>query len=125
MIAIINNCLTCIQLAHQTKDRYWQSAVGDSKAAKKIDAVLQTFEVKIYPSSRLFFCLCVFFICLKFQDMRNKAAGHLLDEAFLDLEPHFQELITRPWIKSREAVDTICCTLEDYFQVNSKYYTPL
>ncbi|CAG7721652.1 unnamed protein product [Allacma fusca] len=93
MIAIINNCSICTDLAHQTKDRYWKSAVGDSKAVGQFDAVLQTFE-----------------------DSRNKAARFLLDEAFLDLEPHFQELVTRNWVKSTVAVDTICTTLEDYFQ---------
>lgn len=50
--------------------------------------------------------------------MRNEAAGFLLDEAFLDLEPHFQEIATRNWLAGTVAVDTICETLEDYFQVS-------
>jgi exocyst complex component 3 len=40
----------------------------------------------------------------------------LLEEAFLDLEPQFQDLITSKWVGSSIPVDTICVTLEDYFQ---------
>lgn len=45
MIAIVNNCLICIELAQKTKDKYWKSAVGDSKAVTRFEAVLQIFEV--------------------------------------------------------------------------------
>ncbi len=45
VIAVVNNCLYFMDLAHQTKDKYWKSAVGDSQAAQKFEAVLQTFEV--------------------------------------------------------------------------------
>jgi len=82
-----------MDLAHLTKDKYWKSAVGDSQAAQKFEAVLQTYE-----------------------SLREKAAGFLLEEAFLDLEPHFHELVTRTWLDGRAAIDTICVTLEDYFQ---------
>jgi len=93
IIAVVNNCLSFMQLAHLTKDKYWKSAVGDSEAAHRFENVLRTFEI-----------------------LQGVAADCLLDEAFLDLEPHFQELLTRNWLKSRTAVDTICVTLEDYFQ---------
>ena len=32
----------------------------------------------------------------------------------LDLEPHFRDLLTRKWLGSPEAVNTICATVEDY-----------
>lgn len=52
----------------------------------------------------------------KFQLLRNEVADFLLEEAFLDLEIHFSELFTPKWTTSTKAVDTICATLDDYFQ---------
>lgn len=39
----------------------------------------------------------------------------MLEEAFLDLEVHFNELFTVKWLTTAIAVDTICVTLADYF----------
>lgn len=50
------------------------------------------------------------------QQLRDEAAQFLLEEAFLDLEPQFQDLIASKWVTSSIPVDTICVTLEDYFQ---------
>jgi exocyst complex component 3 len=40
---------------------------------------------------------------------------YLLQEAFLDLEVHFNDLFSAKWLPSTMSVDTICVTLEDYF----------
>jgi exocyst complex component 3 len=91
-IAIVNNCLICIEHAKQTKDKYWKSTVvGDNKAATRFEALLQTFEA-----------------------LRNRASGYLLEEAFLDLEPYFQKL-TKNWLRGTVEIETICVTLKDYF----------
>ncbi|KAI8422319.1 hypothetical protein MSG28_006194 [Choristoneura fumiferana] len=50
------------------------------------------------------------------QKLRDEAARFLLEEAFLDLEVHFDDLFTSKWVASSIPVDTICVTLEDYFQ---------
>lgn len=50
------------------------------------------------------------------QTLRDEAAKFLLEEAFLDLEEHFDDLFTPKWMTSSIPVDTICVTLEDYFQ---------
>lgn len=50
------------------------------------------------------------------QSLRDEAAKFLLEEAFLDLEEHFDDLFTSKWLTSSIPVDTICVTLEDYFQ---------
>lgn len=39
----------------------------------------------------------------------------LFEEAFLDLDTHFEDLFTAKWMMSSMSVDTICVTLEDYF----------
>lgn len=51
-----------------------------------------------------------------FQNLRDEVASFLLEEAFLDLEIHFTEIFTSKWLSSSRSVDTICITLEDYFQ---------
>lgn len=38
-----------------------------------------------------------------------------MEEAFLDLEVHFNDLFTSKWISETISVDTICVTLDDYF----------
>ena len=69
----------------------------------------------------------IFFIVLfsfvrSVQRLRDEAAGFLLEEAFLDLEPHFQDLISRKWVTSTAPIDTIETTLVDYFQVHVIIY---
>lgn len=46
-----------------------------------------------------------------------EAANYLLEEALLDMEPHFNELMSRKWVTSSVPIDTVCITLEDYFNV--------
>nr|CAH0107998.1 unnamed protein product [Daphnia galeata] len=91
MIAIINNCLHAMELSQQMRNRNGNK--DSSLLFNKFEILSQTYD-----------------------SLRNEAAGFLLDEAFLDLEPHFQDLLTRKWVMSTVPVDTICATLEDYFQ---------
>ncbi|XP_046407255.1 exocyst complex component 3 [Ischnura elegans] len=93
IITIANNCLQFRELARHTKERYWKAGYHDSSAAQKYEALLRSF-----------------------QNLRDEVAFFLLEEAFLDLELHFQNLITQKWMTSSHPVDTICVTLEDYFQ---------
>ncbi len=46
-----------------------------------------------------------------FQELRGEAAGHLLDESFLDIDVHFADLLTSKWMTSTDAIDTVCATL--------------
>nr|SVE76290.1 EOG090X03GO [Daphnia longispina] len=91
MIAIINNCLHAMELSQQMRNRNGNK--DTTLIFNKSEILSQTYD-----------------------SLRNEAAGFLLDEAFLDLEPHFQDLLTRKWVMSTVPVDTICATLEDYFQ---------
>lgn len=92
MITMVNNCLQFIELAQQMKQLYW--VVNTSgETATKFETLLNTY-----------------------QQLRNEAAAILLEESFLDLDSHFQELLTLKWLSSPIPVETICVTLEDYFQ---------
>ncbi|KAE8751434.1 hypothetical protein FOCC_FOCC001681 [Frankliniella occidentalis] len=93
MITIVNNCLRFVELAQSLKVQYWRPGVHDRDSATKLDLLLTTF-----------------------QKLRNEAAQFLLDEAFLDLDIHFKDIATPKWLTSSIPVDTICVTLEDYFQ---------
>uniref|UniRef100_A0A1I8PFR3 Uncharacterized protein n=2 Tax=Stomoxys calcitrans TaxID=35570 RepID=A0A1I8PFR3_STOCA len=91
IIAIVNNSLQILNVAQQIKQKYWPNACTEHY--EEFEQLLQTF-----------------------QRIRCQAADFLLEEAFLDLDSHFNELFTKKWLTSSIAVDTICLTLEDYFQ---------
>ncbi|XP_050673843.1 exocyst complex component 3 isoform X2 [Leptidea sinapis] len=93
MITIVNNSEQMKRLAQQTQTRHWPPARHDPPAEDKFNKALATF-----------------------QNLRDEAAQFLLEEAFLDLEQHFEDLFTMKWLTSTIPVDTICVTLEDYFQ---------
>lgn len=90
MITAMNNGQQMIELGNQMKQLYWPKSRNDH-----------------YPEFER--------MIEKFQEVRKMTADVLLDEAFLDLEVHFRELFTQPWLLSKQAVDTICVTLADYF----------
>lgn len=91
IITIVNNCQQIIELAQQIKQLYWPKSRTDH---------YEDFEKLIST----------------FQALRDETASYLLEEAFLDLDGHFNELFTAKWFGTSIAVDTICVTLQDYFQ---------
>lgn len=92
IITVLNNCLQFIELALEMKQHYWSSDFKD-QSSSAYEKLVKTF-----------------------QNLRDEAAQFLLEEAFLDLDSHFQELITSKWLTSFISIETICVTLEDYFQ---------
>lgn len=92
IITIVNNSQQMLDLAQQLKQLYWPKS--RTEHYEDFEKLLATF-----------------------QRIRAQAAGYLLDEAFLDLEGNFNELFTQKWVTSSISVDTICITLDDYFQV--------
>lgn len=90
MITIVNNCLLYIELAQQMSSDYFRK---DLKAVGIFADFKQTF-----------------------QDLRDVAAQLLLEEAFLDCDSHFQDLLSPKWLSTSIPMDTVCLTLEDYFQ---------
>lgn len=93
MITIVNNCLLFVELAQQMKHHYWSTDFSKDESSAQLNYLLKTY-----------------------QNLRDEAAQFLLEEAFLDLNSHFHNLITSEWITSSNSVNTICVTLDDYFQ---------
>nr|CAG4643823.1 EOG090X03GO [Lepidurus arcticus] len=89
IIAILNNCDRYVELGSSLRQRY--DGVDDTSVLyNKLQAT--------------------------FQEIRDDAVGFLLEEAFLDLEPHFTDVCTRKWLGCSTSMDTIFATLSDYFQ---------
>ncbi|KAI2667923.1 Exocyst complex component 3 [Labeo rohita] len=97
MIAIINNCQTFKESINSLKRKYSQSTEPTQNDAA-IDKLLN--------------------------DVAREGCQFLLDEVFLDLEHHLSELLTRKWLTGSHAVDTICVTVEDYFNDFAKIKKP-
>ncbi|KAK5614984.1 Exocyst complex component 3 [Crenichthys baileyi] len=97
MIAIINNCQTFKESISSLKRKYSQSSDpfdSDSAIERTLSEVVK------------------------------EGCQFLLDEVFLDLENHLNELLTRKWLTGSHAVDTICVTVEDYFNDFNKVKKP-
>ncbi|KAM8838109.1 exocyst complex component 3 [Synchiropus splendidus] len=97
MIAIINNCQTFKESINSLKRKYSQSC--------------ETYESDVAMERTL-------------NDVAKEGCQFLLDEVFLDLEHHLNELLTRKWLGGSHAVDTICVTVEDYFNDFNKIKKP-
>lgn len=95
MIAIINNCELFEEFGQELKSRWWKSGHHDNEATAKFETLLNNF-----------------------MNLKAEAAGFLLDEAFLDIEVHFNTIMTPEWAQpgDRYAIDTVAKTLEDYFE---------
>uniref|UniRef100_A0AAQ5YP07 Exocyst complex component 3 n=1 Tax=Amphiprion ocellaris TaxID=80972 RepID=A0AAQ5YP07_AMPOC len=97
MIAIINNCQTFNESINSLKRKYSQSSEPTESDA--------TIERTL-------------------NEVAKEGCQFLLDEVFLDLEHHLSELLTRKWLTGSHAVDTICVTVEDYFNDFNKIKKP-
>lgn len=92
MITILNNCVRLVELGGELATWFGHSKM--SPALKENFKKLETTYITL----------------------RNVTAGYLLEEVFLDLNKHFEDLFTARWFGSSLPADTICATLEDYFQ---------
>ncbi|XP_061587501.1 exocyst complex component 3 [Cololabis saira] len=97
MIAIINNCQTFKESVNSLKRKYSRF----SEPSETDAAIERTLN-----------------------DVAKDGCQFLLDEVFLDLEHHLSELLTRKWLTGSHAVDTICVTVEDYFNDFNKIKKP-
>lgn len=103
MIAIINNCDRFEELALEVKQRWWKSSAtsatsGSSTTIQMSETISSNFESVLQI----------------FAELRKDSANYLLDEAFMDIEVHFTEILSSKWSTTTVAVDTICATLDGY-----------
>ncbi|XP_072139572.1 exocyst complex component 3 [Mobula birostris] len=101
MVAVVNNCQTFKESLNSLKRKYTK------------------FEVELedhYPNQPT--------IEGTLDNIAKDGCAYLLDEVFLDLEPHLQVLMTRKWLAGSNAVDIICVTIEDYFNDFAKIKRP-
>ncbi|XP_031339008.1 exocyst complex component 3 [Photinus pyralis] len=93
MITIVNNCLQLVELGSQFEKQYLSQGFS-----KQQSECFKRFK-------EVYYCL------------RDESGRYLLEEVFLDLDKHFEELfVSGRWLQISLPVDTICATLEDYFQ---------
>ena len=81
MIAIINNCERFEELALDVKQRWWKTS------GQMSDVMMSNFEsvLKI------------------FSDLRRDSIVYLLDEAFIDIDIHFTEILSPKWFTETRA----------------------
>ncbi|XP_048590659.1 exocyst complex component 3 [Nematostella vectensis] len=94
MIAIVNNCMMCINFTEQFRDRmeadFGRAAFGEDRQ-QIFKGIISCFET-----------------------IGEEGCRYLLDEVFLDLNPFFIQIMTPAWVTSTNQVDTIIVTIEDY-----------
>ncbi|XP_069075563.1 exocyst complex component 3 [Pleurodeles waltl] len=100
MIAIINNCQTFKESIVSLKRKYLKNEVeeGIQGNQSSMDATLDAIA--------------------------KDGCSSLLEEVFMDLEQHLSDLMTRKWLAGTNSVDTICVTVEDYFNDFAKIKPP-
>lgn len=94
MVAISNNCLMIADFAEQMKNQM-RAEIGDESFG---DSRLKEFKKMIAEYVKLSKQVC---------DM-------LLDGVFVDLENYLKILMTHNWLDSRDIIDTVIATIEDY-----------
>uniref|UniRef100_A0A8B9YK90 Exocyst complex component 3 n=1 Tax=Bos mutus grunniens TaxID=30521 RepID=A0A8B9YK90_BOSMU len=100
MVAVVNNCQTFKESIVSLKRKYLkhEAEEGVSLSQPSMDGVLDAIA--------------------------KEGCGSLLEEVFLDLEQHLNELMTKKWLLGSNAVDIICVTVEDYFNDFAKIKKP-
>ncbi|XP_069814291.1 exocyst complex component 3 isoform X1 [Dendropsophus ebraccatus] len=90
MIAIINNCQTFKESIVSLKRKYLRTEEDFmASGSANMDTILD--------------------------NIAHDGCKSLLAEVFMDLDPHLSDLMTRKWLAGTNSVDTICVTIEDYF----------
>ncbi|XP_072175892.1 exocyst complex component 3-like [Diadema setosum] len=94
MVAIVNNFHSFIEFTKQLERRHLKLPAGETGSTSVFQSLIDGFN-----------------------KLAGESLGDLLWEMFLDLEPHLNQILTRPWFhhSASPALDTVCITIEDYY----------
>ena len=96
------------------KARWWRAGHHETEGAGKFETLLKTFqEIRQVMAMVMMEMVMVMMVTVT---LPQESVHYLLDEAFLDIESYFSDLVTPKWQAGSQAVDTICITLNDYFE---------
>jgi len=93
MVAIVNNCSIFGEQAMDMKAKWGDRASSVTEILKDVEQVLNVFK-----------------------KLKEESLQILLDEAFMDIEVFFSEILSPEWMGSTTSVDKIVATLDDYFK---------
>ena len=119
------------------KARWWKAGHHETEGAGKFETLLKTFKeirqvmvmliimmmivmlmliIMMMMMVKVLVMLMVVLVLMLTVTVPQESVHYLLDEAFLDIESYFSDLVTPKWQAGSQAVDTICITLNDYFE---------
>lgn len=110
MVAIANNCEAFTEFAQQMeKDYHGKKPLEGVDELYRMDQdTSNPFETADEDSELGKFCL-------EMNHVAEATCGFLLDEVFMDLQTHCDNLLTKQWLGDESIVETICVTVEDYY----------
>jgi len=94
MVAMANNCISITEFADQMKNQL-KADIGEETFGQNR---IETFNKTV----------------VGYEGLGMEVCSMLLEGALSDLEPHFQELLSRKWLSSNVIVETLIATIEDY-----------
>uniref|UniRef100_A0A915LBU3 Exocyst complex component Sec6 n=1 Tax=Romanomermis culicivorax TaxID=13658 RepID=A0A915LBU3_ROMCU len=108
MISIANDCHTCFESSERVKTHIRIAVESDEVTVQSprasISSVRQHLLNKIDVLKQRWNQNCL------------AAVAFLLDEIYADLSNHLEDILTRKWYMPSSTLDTICATVEDYFE---------
>ncbi|XP_039265797.2 exocyst complex component 3-like isoform X1 [Styela clava] len=118
MVAIANNCESFIEFAQQMEKDYLGKK-SDSGQGNEINELYMMdaddgnpfgSSVENPDEDDLFHKFRI-----EMDRVAEATCGYLLDEVFMDLKIHCDNLLTKQWLTDESIVETVCVTIEDYY----------
>lgn len=130
MVAIANNCEAFIEFAQQMEKDYLGRKT-ESQISSEVNELYMMDADDGNPfgspdenpdEDDLFYRFRV-----EMDQVAEATCSFLLDEVFMDLKIHCDNLFTKQWLTDESIVETICVTIEDYYNdfvhLRPRYFT--